>query len=246
MATPVSSSVTNWPQLLTSVHVWQLHVSDLRSPVVRNRCLSLLPPDERRQHDQYVGDEARDNYLARRALCRATLSKYAGTEPPEWRFGAGPFGKPAIVEPDGFMSLRFNVSHAGNLVICAVSRAGEVGIDVEHTLRPIDGALVARHFLAPVEAALVESLPPFQRKERLLEHWVLKEAFAKATGDGLGNAPERLTVFQPENARRFWFAGYEFALHRPTPEHIAAAAVRTRDPDLISFHWNGNFNRNLN
>jgi 4'-phosphopantetheinyl transferase len=233
-----SSRSLDWDGLLTAVHAWQLRPSELRAPEVRDRWLFLLPADERSQYHQFRTGGMRESYLAARVLCRVTLSRYTGADPSEWRFGKGPHDKPTLVGPDRFNSLRFNLTHTNDLVICVVTRAGEVGVDAEETSRPVDASLVARHFLSRREEARLANLPPRERIERFFEQWVLKEAYVKATGTGLVNAPERLTVEQRDDGQPVSIGGCQFSLHRPDSSHVAAAAVfRPYRTGLVSFEW---------
>ena len=78
-------------------------------------------------------------------------------------------GKPYL--PDGSY---FNISHAGGLVLLAVSERGEIGCDVEHAERPLlNEAAIRRKIALPGE----EDVP-------LLKLWVKKEAVFKAGGEG--------------------------------------------------------------
>jgi len=94
-----------------------------------------------------------------RALCRLALSHYTGVDPATWVFTAGKYGKPAIARPAAFRAARFNLSHTDGLIVCAVGRAGEIGIDVEDTSRQVDIVQISRHFFsADEEGASFNSL----------------------------------------------------------------------------------------
>jgi len=68
----------------------------------------------------------------------------------------------------------FSISHAGGLVLLAVSELGEIGCDVERTDRPLrNGAAIRRKIAQEGE----EDVP-------LLTLWVKKEAVFKAGGPG--------------------------------------------------------------
>jgi 4'-phosphopantetheinyl transferase superfamily len=79
--------------------------------------------------------------------------------------------------------LRFNISHTRGFVACAIAR-DEVGMDVEASDRPTDSILPTLSF-APEEARLVKSAPPERRACMFFRFWTLKEAFIKATCEGL-------------------------------------------------------------
>jgi len=236
-ATQASNRKWDWKTLLAEVHAWQLYSGELGAPEMRDLWLSRLSDEERARYKQ-CPDNLRENYLAAHALCRATLSRYTGVEPSKWRFTTGPHGKPAVAAPASFKSLRFNLTHTPGLVVCAVSRAGEVGVDAEDASRPVDAQLIARHFFSEHELLHLERLPQGRRMQRFLEQWVLKEAYVKAVGQGLGNADERLTVLHPTNAKRFFFGGCQLALQRLDSGHIVACAVLSPQwRDIVQFEW---------
>ncbi len=238
MATPVSNKPARWEALLTEVHAWQLRPSELCDPESRNRWLRLLPVEERTHYEQLGTDQTRSGYLGALVLCRTTLSRYTGRDPADWRFRKGAFGKPKLAGPADLKSLSFNVTHTDDLVICAVTRAGDVGIDTEDTSRPVDAALVARHFFSHDGQKRLAAVPPRERTASFFEQWVLREAYVKATGRGLGTTPERLTIERGGDGAPLAMGSCEFSLYRPTPRHVAAAAVIVRDPARrISFEW---------
>lgn len=235
MAMQASNRPAEWDRLVDSAHAWQLRTDRLRAPGLRDWWLSRLPAVERAQYERFLTDEMRERYLAARVLCRTTLSRYTGIDPSDWRFGENAYGKPVVLEPSEFTSLRFNLTHTSDLVICIVTRAGEVGVDAEDTSQPVDVSLVARHFLSRREEARLASLPARERAERFFEQWVLKEAYVKAIGTGLADADERLTVEQREDGRAVENAGCTFSIYRPSPNRVAAAAVLA--PTSIAVEW---------
>ena len=238
MAMQASSSLAEWEQLATGAHAWQMRPDLLRAPNVRDAWLARLPREEREQYERFLTDEMRERYLAARVLCRTTLSRYTGVDPSEWRFGENAHGKPMVLHPERFTELRFNLTHTNGLLICIVTRAGEVGVDAEDTSQPVDVALVAKHFLSSGEAARLANLPARERRRRFFEQWVLKEAYVKAIGIGLADAGERLTVARREDGLPESTGGCEFSVYRPSSDRVAAAAVLARRGRAsISFQW---------
>lgn len=227
-----------WHGLETVADAWQLEPSRISADLLRKRCLSWLSSEERAQHEALRSERLQHAYLATKALCRATLSRYTAVDPSEWRFDTTSHGKPKVAGPIEFTSLRFNLTHTTGLVICLVSRAGEVGVDVEDTSRVVDVEQVARHFFTAREAARLNGLCDASRVERFFEQWVLKEAYLKGIGKGVALGPERLTVRSDDDGRIARIRDWRFFLHRPTASHVAAAAVRRRDPaETVSVRW---------
>jgi 4'-phosphopantetheinyl transferase len=80
--------------------------------------------------------------------------------------------------------VRFNLSHAGERALLALSIGRELGIDIE-AHRPIEMVDLACQFFAAVEYARLVALPPSERVDACFRCWTRKEAFVKALEDGL-------------------------------------------------------------
>ncbi len=92
-----------------------------------------------------------------------------------------PRGKPYFA--DG--SAHFSISHTKRRVFCVLSDM-PVGVDAEETDRQIDLRL-AEKILSSAERKRFEETE--DKREFLLRLWVLKEASAKLTGEGLQGYP---------------------------------------------------------
>lgn len=154
---------------------------------------SLLSEVELERATRFREDAHRRAYLTTRFLMRLTLSHYADLSPTKWRFDRNRFGRPTVsrqVKPEiSWHSERaltdFNLSRSGELVVCAVSHYGQVGVDIEDELRPHDAAEIATSVLAPRELGEWRQFSGSERSRVFLRYWVLKEAYVKALGVGL-------------------------------------------------------------
>jgi 4'-phosphopantetheinyl transferase len=79
----------------------------------------------------------------------------------------------------------FNLSHSGELAVIALTDGAAVGVDVEHRQRRVDHARLAARVCSPAERAHYAALPEAQRADFFLRLWTRKEAFVKATGEGI-------------------------------------------------------------
>jgi 4'-phosphopantetheinyl transferase len=86
------------------------------------------------------------------------------------------YGRPTIA---GYHD--FNISHSGNLVVCAVSANGSVGIDVEKR-QPLDVADFKNQFSSGEWNKMHQSPSPLHT---FYDYWTKKEAILKADGRGL-------------------------------------------------------------
>ena len=192
---------------------------------------SLLSADERARLDRFVLDKTRREYVTARSLVRTTLSRYAEVEPRSWTFRDNAWGRPEISTPS---PLRFNVSHADGIVVCAVTHDRELGVDVESLDRVTTN--VAEDFFAPCEVAALRALPEPAQRERFLEYWTLKESYIKARGMGLALAldefwfrfdPLVLEVSNGDDPQRWQFAQLRL------PNHLLAVCVERGDGPIV-------------
>lgn len=101
-------------------------------------------------------------------------------------------GKPCFVDS----GWHFSISHTPRHCFCVLSRK-EVGIDAEEADREINLKL-ADKILSPREKLQFDAAA--DQRTALLKFWVLKEAAAKLTGEGLRGYPNH-TNFSLEDPR---------------------------------------------
>ena len=198
--------------------------------------LDALSADERRRLETIRHPRALHHFVAGRALVRQVLSQYAPVEPREWLFEKTASGRPEIAAPDTDSRLRFNLSHTDGLVACLVTESIDCGVDVENLDRRVDILGIASHSFTEAERAALERLPDPERTARFFDLWTLKEAYLKACGSGLrlrldvarfgvtsgGLIDHRISGVDFDNKSE-----WRFALFRPDPEHLLAAAIRS-------------------
>jgi 4'-phosphopantetheinyl transferase len=216
-----------------SVRVRWLKVPQDASHLARWR--TMLDEEERARADRFLFAADRDTFTAAHALARAVLSQATGHPTAFWRYAAAPFGKPALHPGCAVGGLRFNISHTRGMVACAVTLGDELGVDVEAADRRTDFRIADR-FFAPEEARLVAAAALEQRARLFFRFWTLKEAFIKATGEGLRRPldsfsftldPVRI-AFHPEREgapRHDDPAAWRFAEMQAAPERPVALAV---------------------
>lgn len=101
----------------------------------------------------------------------------------------------------------FSISHTKSRAFCVLSDY-PVGIDAEELDRAIDLRL-ADKILSPAEKRFFDAAE--DQRLMLLKFWVLKEAQAKATGEGLRGYPNK-TNFSPDDPRLFIHEGHMVAI----------------------------------
>jgi 4'-phosphopantetheinyl transferase len=114
------------------VHLW-FASSDAAVPLeaLESQARLTLSLDELARAATFRDEDARRNSLLARLLLRTVLSKYADVAPERWQFAISEYGRPEILESMNQAGLRFNLSHSGGLLVCAVSHERAIGVDVE-------------------------------------------------------------------------------------------------------------------
>ncbi|HJQ98081.1 MAG TPA: 4'-phosphopantetheinyl transferase superfamily protein [Candidatus Polarisedimenticolaceae bacterium] len=142
-----------------------------------------LSTDERSRARTFVRPEDRASFVATRATLRELVGERIGVEPASIVFVTGEHGKPQL--RDG--RLHFNVAHCEGHAVIALRRQGPVGIDVEIVPASFpERDEIARRVLSPHEGLWLQDRPDAERTRDFMRLWVLKEAFAKCLGLGLG------------------------------------------------------------
>ncbi len=169
------------------VEVWRASLDD--QPIEAVRLMhTLLSVDEVERARSFFFDRDRRRYIIGRGILRMLLSRYLGCAPHELEFTYGPNGKPTLAAGARGAGLFFNVAHSEGFALYVVTRAGEVGIDVEAIRELPEWEQVAESAFSPQELAQLRACPAERRREEFFHAWTRQEAVLKALGTGLGGA----------------------------------------------------------
>lgn len=182
----------------SSIDLWFAELEAFSS--VDSDALATLSVDECDRATRMLDAESRRDWQRSRALLRRILARYlpAGST---LEIELGSHGKPRL-RSQSPNPLYFNLSHHRRREtsagwILAISRAGEVGVDLE-AVRPVPNALrLAERVFSTAERAELATLygESTLRGDRLfLEIWTRKEALLKALGDGFTRSASSLHV----------------------------------------------------
>lgn len=189
----------------SQVDLWVARESQWRDPALRDQFSGVLSADERARIAGMKSEAGRHQQFVSRALVRSVLSTYLpGVPPAHWRFDRGEHGRPSVSRDmtHAARSLQFNLAHSDGLVVLAVGRMPQIGVDVER----IDGRVrlaVARRYFSPAEADALEALPTDQQGRRFRRLWTLKEACLKAVGTGIAGGLGSMTFHFEDDGVRF-------------------------------------------
>ena len=132
----------------------------------------------------------RSGHEAGRQLLARLYREETGKDCPE--IAVADRGKPYFITGD----LHFSISHTKKHVFCALSN-GPVGLDAEEKDRNIDLRLAEKILSEPEKLRFGAAA---DKRAALLRLWVMKEAAAKLSGEGLRGYPDH-TDFCPDDPR---------------------------------------------
>jgi 4'-phosphopantetheinyl transferase len=206
----------------------------------------VLSHDELERAGRFKFDRDNRRFVVSRGLLRDVLSRYAGIDPALLRFTYGPKGKPGLETTPPNTGLHFNLSHAHELMMIAISVDTPLGIDVEYVRELPDLDDIARGFFSASEYSDLRRTPRTQRTEAFFNCWTRKEAYVKAIGDGLSAPLDRfdVTLTPGEPARIRGFAGdpanaTRWSLYHlePEPGYVGALAVKGNSWNIQARRW---------
>jgi len=167
-----------------TVHIWGITLDG--SSYCLARCREWLDDLERERATRFIRERDRNRYVLAHGGLRAVLSQYLGIGPGSVRFDRTESGKPLLAkELRDRSTITFNLSHAHGRALVAVSRAQEVGIDLERVRSDVPVENLSRRFFSQSEHTAIMQLAQKQRATIFFRYWVAKEAVLKAQGIGL-------------------------------------------------------------
>lgn len=160
------------------VHIWKIELSTPGLDLSY-----LLTRDERIRRERLLHREEQIRFGNARGCLRSVLSGYSGIPPALIEISYGEKGKPRLRSAEN--SLQFNLSHAGELALLAVSTEYPIGIDLEFVVMRKNLRRIARKMFDYEVFRQLESLDDEAFKQAFFIHWTALEANAKAEGGGV-------------------------------------------------------------
>lgn len=184
--------VVRWPCTAADVTLAQHDVAVVTASLLASNeavraSLTALSEDERVRYESYTNAIVARRYSVGRRIVRQVLGIALGIAPGDVPLCTGLHGKPTLRRGAVPRPVSFSIAHTEDLLLVAMSRTSEVGIDLERTRAIEHWERVAERVLDPVERAQLQSA--VDRGEEVgrafLRHWCRVEAELKAIGCGI-------------------------------------------------------------
>ncbi|QLE42395.1 4'-phosphopantetheinyl transferase superfamily protein [Nostoc sp. C052] len=227
---------TDLTLLQDEIHVWRI---DLNQPESQLQNLTAtLSSDEIARAERFYFPKHRQHFIAGRGSLRTILGRYLDIKPSQVQFNYQQRGKPVLADTFADSGLAFNLSHSQDLGLCAVNCTRPIGVDLEY-IRPMsDLEALAKRFFLPREYEMLRSLSPNQQQEVFFRYWTCKEAYLKATGDGLSQLEQIEVLLTPTEPAKLQITE-DWSLFElvPTNNYVAAVAVENFGWDLKCWQY---------
>ncbi|MFO0700814.1 MAG: 4'-phosphopantetheinyl transferase superfamily protein [Nitrospira sp.] len=180
-----------------AVHLWGIELEGSSRCI--GRCLGWLDEAERHRAARFIREQDRQHYVLAHGGLRAILSRYLELSPRAVSLARTEAGKPVVArdtqEPSG---ITFNLSHSHNRALIAVSKAQEIGVDLESVRPDVEAAKLSERYFTPVEHTVIMQATEDQRALTFFRYWVAKEAALKAQGIGLRGLSDCEVILGPD------------------------------------------------
>lgn len=229
------------------MHVW--YVALPQPPDVIAQLAAILSDEEHRRADRFQFNHLRESFIVARGTLRLLLAQYVQLEPREIHFEYTPAGKPFLSRQSNIPDISFNVSHSNGLVLYAVARNRQVGIDVEYVRHIPDFKNISATTFSAFENNELQTIDDPQKMLAFFYCWTRKEAFIKAIGDGMSFPLDQFDVsLRPDEPARLLrvfgseekAGGWSMFSWQPTAESVAALVVEGTDCSVTYREWHHN------
>ncbi len=216
------------------VHIWRINLNQSESQLQSFQ--ETLSSDEIARAQRFYFPEHRQRFIAGRGTLRAILGQYLGINPKQVEFAYQPRGKPLLAAKFADKGLLFNLSHSQDLALCGVSYQNQIGVDLEYIRTMSDLESLAKRFFSSREYEYLRLISPQEQQQIFFRYWTCKEAYLKATGDGLVQLEEIEISLTPNQPSQLLVSG-DWNLRELTPADNFAAAVVVAGRNINLHCW---------
>ena len=237
-----TTPATSLPQVLPPGMVELWFTSLDVPPAELDEQRRVLSETELARARRFHFDRDRNRFIAGRGWLRGVLSGYLGMPAEKLQLAIAARGKPVLDGPTRTRGLEFNLAHTEGVAVLGVACGAPVGIDVERVRHLEDASELVARFFSKSEAARFRTLAPELRDAAFFNLWTRKEAWLKATGEGIAHLLDQVEVsFEPgEEAQLLGIppgfgnaTEWSLASLAPVPGFVAAVAAPVKAARIV-------------
>ena len=221
----------------STVHLYTIALPiDNDGEDVVNDCISEA---EKERGKRYRSETAARTYIQSHYILRIILSKYLNCKPCDIEFYFSARGKPFLA---GIRNLFFSISYRQDYLLVAVSDNSVTGCDLEKILKPENTDDFLNIYFADDEIMYINSYSTEKdRLNAMYQLWTMKEAFAKAAGNGIEEKLKNMSFlsFLSEPVNKLLFDHdriWHIESWKVNAEHVASFAVESENLKIKHFN----------
>jgi len=214
------------------LHIW--HIELTLNKKQSEIALSLLSDMQRDKYHRRNSAELKHQYLAGRYYLLTLLGAYTNIKAQDVSLSYGHLNKPRL--SNAKPNLEFNFTDTDGYGMFAFSKHAQVGIDLERLDREINIEAIAKRRFTEEELKYVKCKGNYNH-QRCIAIWTRKEAYGKATGQGINFKMNQRNLFSSDdciNQHQFidekqnkWTCNQ---LSTNKKEHIASVVYEGHEP----------------
>ena len=205
-----------------NIDIWLCELKKLSNNI--DVYYSILSKDEQERAEKLKTEDKRQQYIITRGNLRKCLGLLTESDPAVFKFKYLKHGKPVLEDSTLYTDITFNVSHSNDVALVAISRKQNIGIDVEKINYEADHQALVTRFFSKAEQAEFNNYSESIKAKAFYACWTRKEAFIKATGDGVTYGLDTFDItVDPEVQQP------KITLHKPSTQSWSALSLPIND-----------------
>lgn len=217
------------------VHLWRANLDISASEIEQLK--NILSTDEKDRAERFKFVQHQNRFIAARGFLRKIINYYLSIPQQDILFKYSDRGKPKLP----YNNLQFNLSHSQNIALYAITKHKLIGIDIEYVRSDVDCYKIAERFFNTREYQLIKNLDRAKQAQTFFHFWTIKEAYLKATGEGLvgGLDAVEINLDRESNINILGIAKETIAANNwffdsfiPQDDFIATVAVKNQQQPL--------------
>ncbi|MDA3850560.1 MAG: 4'-phosphopantetheinyl transferase superfamily protein [Spirochaetaceae bacterium] len=226
------------------IHLYLINMNCSYGDIIGHR--ADITSAEREYAESFKFEKSQNNFVIARSALRNILSGYAERPPCEISFEYGRMGKPYLQQTENKKNIQFNSTGSGDMTVIGISLEDEIGVDVEKIrLLPNIPGLIETTFTPLEQQEFRRYSTVVNQAELYMRYWTHKEAFLKATGEGLSHPlqgiefqyeREGLSLFSVDNDKSIR-GKWEMYYTRIEGYSLCVAAPR-ENKNFSLYRWN--------
>ncbi|MTI60086.1 MAG: 4'-phosphopantetheinyl transferase superfamily protein [Firmicutes bacterium] len=224
----VWEKMTNISIAKDEVHLWIIRWKDMMEKILRYKY--ILTREERKYANslRFYDDKMRS--LIGRIVLKLLLSNYLKISEEQILLEKERYGKLLIKSTSKSNDIKFNLSHSGEHVSLVFVYQQKVGIDIEKIRLFSEYREITQRYFHPDEQKIILELKGRKGLETFYRYWTMKEAYVKATGDGLNKDLKSFVIVEDGGMKKKVYddgnlTNYDIYSYITDRNYIGAVAV---------------------